>query len=253
MWISTQYAVARGAPYPLSGEKNLQLEPQEFWQAVYPAGTFDAAPAGGFRGLYPARLPDGRQIALPIRVLPGGDDRAVASLILNQASFAVADTLADTLADKARPLGAEVVVGLPTLGLVLAEALARRLGHARFVPLGTSRKFWYDEALSEPLSSVTSPDVAAKRLYLDPRMLPLLLGRRVLLVDDVVSTGSSMASALALLARAGVKPTGIAVAMRQSTRWHQRLTSAGWTGDVAAAFDTPLLRRGSDGGWRPEP
>jgi adenine/guanine phosphoribosyltransferase-like PRPP-binding protein len=229
----------------------LQLVPHDFWQSIHPAGSFDPAPAGGHHDLYPATLPDGRQIVLPIRVLPDGEDRAVASLILNQASFAVSDALADAVAAKVRPLDADIVVGLPTLGLVLAEALARRLSHSRYVPLGTSRKFWYDERLSEPLSSVTSPGTAQKRLYVDPRMLPLLQGRRVLLVDDVVSTGASMASALALLARAGVAPAGIAVAMTQSERWRARLADTGWAGGVAAAIATPLLARGRDGGWRP--
>ncbi|MBX3531405.1 MAG: phosphoribosyltransferase [Rhizobiaceae bacterium] len=232
-------------------EKNLQLAPHDFWQSIHPAGSFEPAPAQGHRDLYPATLPDGRQIVLPIRVLPGGEDRAVASLILNQASFAVADALADAVADKVRALEVEIVVGLPTLGLVLADALARRLGHSRCVPLGTSRKFWYDEQLSQPLSSVTSPGVAEKRLYVDPRMLPLLAGRRVLLVDDVVSTGSSMASALALLARTGVAPAGIAVAMTQSERWRAKLADAGWAGIVSTAIATPLLARGGDGGWRP--
>lgn len=225
------------------------FQPHDFWQEVFPAGRFDAAPSGGFRDVYPAALPDGRQIALPVRVLPGDGTRAVASLILNQASFAVADALADAVAAEVGKLGAGIVAGLPTLGLPLAEALARRLGHARFVALGMSRKFWYSEALSEPLSSVTSPGVNAKRLYLDPRMLPLLEGRRILLVDDVVSTGSSMAAGLALLARAGLAPAGIAVAMRQGELWRERLALAGWSGPVAAAISTPLLLRGDDGGW----
>lgn len=231
----------------------MQLAPHDFWQSVHSPGSFDPAPAGGHHDLYPAALPDGRQIVLPIRVLPGGEGKsegwAVASLILNQASFSVADALADAVADKVRPLAADIVVGLPTLGLVLAEALARRLGHSRYVPLGMSRKFWYDERLSEPLSSVTSPGTAQKRLYVDPRMLPLLRSRRVLLVDDVVSTGASMASALALLGRAGVAPVGIAVAMTQSGRWQARLAQAGWTGTVATAIATPLLARGEGGGW----
>ena len=60
-------------------------------------------------------------------------------------------------------------MGLPTLGLALASAVARALGHERYVPLGTSRKFWYRDELSAPLSSVTTPD-QKKTLYLDPRM-----------------------------------------------------------------------------------
>ncbi len=235
--------------------------PHEFWQTVHPAGTFDGDPADGFADFYPASLPDGRQIVLPVRVLPGGTDRAVASLILNQASFAVADALADAVAHKVRGLGAEVVVGLPTLGLTLADALARRLGHSRYVPLGTSRKFWYEEALSEPLSSITSPGTSPgtgpgtspgagqKRLYVDPRMLPLIEGRRVLLVDDVVSTGSSMAAALDLLARAGVAPCAIAVAMVQSERWRGTLADRRHASEIVSAISTPLLSRGGNGRW----
>ena len=47
---------------------------------------------------------------------------------------------AEDLAARLRPFSPEVVVGLPTLGLTLAAAVAERLGHARYVPCGTSRK-----------------------------------------------------------------------------------------------------------------
>ncbi|HUG61251.1 MAG TPA: phosphoribosyltransferase, partial [Methylomirabilota bacterium] len=194
------------------------MAPHAFWQTVEPPETWPSSPPGGHRDFYPATFPDGRQIALPIRVLPGGTDRAVASLIVNQASFAVEDALADGMAALVADAAPEVVVGVPTLGLPLAAALARRLGHTRMVALGTSRKFWYEDGLSEPLSSITSP-AHAKRLYVDPRMLPLLDGRRVAVVDDVVSTGASMASVLRLLARAGFEPAVVAVAMMQTGRW----------------------------------
>ncbi|MDT9150886.1 hypothetical protein RSW37_24460, partial [Escherichia coli] len=69
--------------------KSPMLAPHQFWQEIHAPGTFADGIAEGFADLYPATLPDGRQVALPIRVLPGGDDRAVASLIVNQASFAV--------------------------------------------------------------------------------------------------------------------------------------------------------------------
>lgn len=214
----------------------MPLAPHAFWQEIYPPRTFPDAPGTVHSGAYPAALPDGRQILLPIRVLPGDGTRAVASLIVNQASFAVEDALADAMADIWRDAGAEVVVGVPTLGLPLANALARRLGHARMVPLGTSRKFWYDDSLSEPLKSITTPG-GGKQIYLDPRMLPLIQGRRVLLVDDVVSSGSSLASVLRLLAKVDVRPVGIAVAMEQGTLWQGVLPAP-----VRGALRTPLLR-----------
>ena len=226
------------------------LAPHEFWQEVYPAGRFDAAPTGGFRHLYPAALPDGRQIALPIRVLPGDGSRAVASLILNQASFAVEDALAAPLAAMARDADPQIIVAVPTLGLSLAANVARRLGHSRLVPLGTSRKFWYDEALSEPIASITTQQT--RRVYLDPRMLSLVEGRRVAVVDDVVSTGRSMAAVLGLLARAGVRPVAVLAAMLQGSGGPAHIAArTGWRGPLLSAIPSPLLARNPDGGWDP--
>lgn len=183
------------------------------------------------------------QLLLPIRALADGA-RGVASLIVNQAGFAVLDALADRVAGQIKAHRPEVVVGVPTLGLTLAEPVARRLGHGRMVPLGTSRKFWYDEALSVELRSITTP-TGGKRLYIDPRMLPLLEGRRVAVVDDVLSTGASIASVLSLLALVGVKPVVIGTAMLQGTGWQDRVGDV----PVEGAFRTPILAR--DGaGWR---
>ena len=175
--------------------------PHEFWQQVYPPASFQLE--GRHNDRFPATLRDGRQILLPIRPLPDGK-RALASLIINQASFAVQDAIAEGLAAELSPLGPALIVGLPTLGLTVASAVARKLGHARYIPLGTSRKFWYDDDLSVPLSSITSPS-HSKRLYVDPRMLPLLENSRVALVDDVTSSGVSMAAGIALLAACGVR------------------------------------------------
>jgi adenine/guanine phosphoribosyltransferase-like PRPP-binding protein len=166
-------------------------------------------------------------------------------MILNQAAFPVLDRLADDLAIQLRPLAPDVIVGVPTLGLPLAEAVARRLGHSRLVPLGTSRKFWYDAALSEPLRSITTPN-SDRRIYLDPRMLPLLRGARVAVIDDVLSTGSSIMSVLSLLTRAGVSPAAIGTAMLQGTGWRDRLSAKQIP--VVGAIATPILRR-QDGSW----
>src|SRR5580658_9881281 len=139
------------------------MEPHEFWQTIEAPRRFDAAQSQS--GFYPAAFDDGRQVLLPIRPLADGE-HALASLILNQASFEVVDAIAADLAAKLSRLQSEIVVGLPTLGLTLASAVAQKLGHSRYVPLGTSRKFWYHEDLSVPLSSITTPQ-QAKRLYVD--------------------------------------------------------------------------------------
>lgn len=192
------------------------------------------------RERYLARMPDGSGLALPLRDL---GDFAVAGLISNQASFEVVERIADWLAQAVVPQHADVVAGLPTLGHIFAYLVARGLGHPNWVALGTTRKLWYDEALSVPLESVTSP-TAGRRLWLDPRVVARLQGRRVLLVDDVISTGSSARAAIAVLRRAGIEPTAMAVAMAQGNRWR-----AGWRPDLplVAGFATPLFVRSGDG------
>ncbi len=214
---------------------------QDFEAAAEPAPWADT---------YPAVMPDGRVLRLPIRDY---GDVGVAGLIANQASFPVVRALVGFMAAAVADLRAEVVVGLPTLGQVFAPLLAEALGHTHWVAAGYTRKRWYEERLSVPIASSTGP--VERRLWLDPRVVERLPGKRVLLVDDVISSGTSGLAGLGLLALVGVRPLALAVAMAQGDRW-----VAGWPGDVPAraGFTTPLLRR-VDGGWtrpkghQPEP
>lgn len=220
------------------------MEPHEFWQELHAPGSF---PTEGTKvGFYPVTLDDGRQLRLPIRPLSDGA-HALASLIINQASFEVLGVLADDLAAKLKAFEPDVVVGLPTLGLTLASEVARRLGHSRYVPLGTSRKFWYLDALSVPMSSITTQQ--EKRLYVDPRMLPLLQGRRVALIDDVISSGTSIIAGLSLLGASGIEPVVVGAAMLQSERWREALEKLDqkWPPRVRTAFSTPLLSKEREG------
>ncbi|WP_255571132.1 phosphoribosyltransferase [Ensifer sp. ENS12] len=224
------------------------MQPHDFWQEVYPPKSFGIQ--AGYRDFFPATLGDGRQILLPIRPLSDGR-HALASLIVNQASFAVEDALATELAAKLAAFEPDVVAGLPTLGLTLTSAIARKLGHSRYVPLGTSRKFWYVDDLSVPLSSITTPD-QKKRLYVDPRMLPLLEGRRVALIDDVISSGTSILAGLTLMEACGIEPVAIGAAMLQTERWRQPLANLApyWPERVVGVFQTPMLARSDDGTWQ---
>jgi len=213
----------------------------EFWQEFSPDDPLDGATV--FRDRYPARMPDGSYLMLPLRDL---GDRAVAGLIANQAAFAVVDRLAMWMTERVRHLQPEVVVGLPTLGHVLGAAVARALGHSNWVAPGTSRKLWYEDTLSVALSSVTAP-TTGRRMWLDPRLVGRLQGRRVLLVDDVVSTGASALSGLELLKMVDVQPVAICVAMLQTDRWRAVLPAEP---EVIGAFETPMFR-GVVGGWEP--
>ena len=219
-----------------------------YWQELTPEipARFSATPP--YRFGYPVTLPCGRVLVLPLRRLPDGH-RAVASLIANQASNLVVAVLADHMAALARALEAEVIVGLPTLGLAFASLVAERLGQSRYVPLGYSRKFWYDDALSEPVNSITSPELG-KQLRLDPNLLTLIRGKRVALVDDAISTGATAVAAVRLLQKAGVEVAGMVVAMKQTNRWEAPAAALATPLAVRAVYGCPLFQR-SDAGWVP--
>lgn len=218
------------------------------WQ---PAGAATTA-AEAYDDRYPVPLVDGSTLTLPLRALPGGE-KAIALLMSNQTSFEVEAALAPLLTELARGYGAEAVAAMPTMGLDYARLVARGLGHAQYAALGLSRKFWYDEALSEPLSSSTSPD-QRKRVYLDPALVERVAGRRVLLVDDVINTGTSAAAALRLLQRAGAQVVGLVVTLTEGHAWREVLAGFGtdWPKRVKAAGHIPLFDRRADGRWVPD-
>ncbi|MFA6264191.1 MAG: phosphoribosyltransferase [Pseudolabrys sp.] len=219
----------------------------DYWQSLTPEvpSRFSATPP--YRFGYPVRLPCGRFLILPLRRLPD-ESRAVASLIANQASNVVTAALADHMARQARALGADIIIGLPTLGLAFASLVAERLDQPRYVPLGYSRKFWYDDALSEPVTSITSPGVG-KLLRLDPNLLRLIKGRRVALVDDAISTGATAVAAVRLLQKVGVDVAGMIVAMKQTNRWEAPVSALAAPLAVHAVYGCPLFELGDEGWW----
>ncbi|OPY98095.1 phosphoribosyltransferase [Bradyrhizobium sacchari] len=219
-----------------------------YWQDLTPEVPARFPATAPYRFGYPVTLPCGRILVLPLRQLPDGDC-AVASLIANQASHLVVAALADHMATQARAFDAEIIVGLPTLGLAFASLIAERLGQKRYVPLGYSRKFWYDDALSEPVTSITSPETG-KKLRLDPNLLPLIEGRRVVLVDDAISTGTTAIAAARLLQKVGADIAGMVVAMKQTNRWQASTAALSPPLAVRAVYGCPLFQRG-EAGWVP--
>lgn len=204
-----------------------------YWQAF---GT--SPPVSPFQHDFPARMPDGRFLTMRLRPL---GEVAVADLILTQASFLVLDALADWLARALRPHRPEVLLGLPVLGYSLAAEVARRLSHPGWVPLSPG-----DERAQLGVSGAPAP-----RLRLDPLNLPQLQGRRVVLVDDVLRSGATLAQGLKLAAAAGVTPVAVAVAMTQGAAWRSALPSGV---PVVSVFATPLLTpmvMQGKAGWAP--
>ena len=69
-----------------------------------------------YREHYPVTLCNGARLHLPLQPLPDGE-RAIALLMSNQCPFEVEQELSVLLSVLAAEFSAEVIVGIPTLGL----------------------------------------------------------------------------------------------------------------------------------------
>ena len=125
--------------------------------------------------------------------------------------------LAEVLAD----LKPEVIATAATLGIPVAFEVARELGLDEVVVLQKSNKVHLAGSPYVELESITT--TGAQRLILDRARMHLVDGRRVLFIDDVVSTGSSVAAALRLLRQSGADIVGIGALFSEGVAWRERL------------------------------
>lgn len=219
---------------------------------IIPAAELPELGPAPYRDSYPVRLPDGDWADLPFLALPPDFETAIAYLCITENSFELEDRLSTAMADQVRHLAPEIVVGMPTLGMVLAASVAKKLGHPHYVPLSYSRKFWFEDELSIPVISITSP-LKPKTVFIDPRLLERLEDKRVLLVEDVISTGGTVSAELELMRRIGANVVGVATAIKETNVWQKTLGAIdpGWPGLVHAPISCPLFRKGA-GGWYPD-
>lgn len=156
-------------------------------------------------------------VETPLPLVALNESIAIALLMVIDQGIAFGERAGRALAEIARPLAPEIVVGAATLGIPVAMEVSRALGLDDYVILQKSPKIHLADALRETVKSITSHGEQA--LMLDRRSVPLLEGRRVFLVDDVASTGSSLAAMLRLLRRAGAEVAGIGVILTEGHDW----------------------------------
>lgn len=109
------------------------------------------------------------------------------------------ETAAGELAPRLASLRPAALVTPEAKSIPLAYALANRLG-LPYVVLRKSYKSYMGDALSVSTHSITTG--ARQSLYLDEKDRRLLGEAPVVLVDDVISTGSTLAAMRSLMARA---------------------------------------------------
>jgi adenine phosphoribosyltransferase len=147
------------------------------------------------------------------------------------------------LADLMRPAAPEIGVSVATMGIPLAIEASRALGLDDYVILHKTPKIHLGETWAEPVTSITTEK--PQRLRMDPARVPAVRGRRVAVVDDIISTGASTLAALRLLRRTGAEPVVIGTLMTEGSGWRSAL---GADADMVRALGSmPLFRPADDG------
>ena len=86
-------------------------------------------------------------------------------------------------------------------GIPLIHEMARQAGDARHFIARKQTKLYMGKAISVDVQSITTAGV--QKLYLTEEDASLMKGRRVLIVDDVISTGKSLEALEKLVEKAG--------------------------------------------------
>ena len=161
----------------------------------------------------------GEPTELPIVAI--NERLAISLLMVIDMGVGFGERIGKALAARLKDLKPDIVVGAATLGIPVAIEVSRHLGLDQYVIVQKSPKIHLGDALVEHVQSVTSS--GSQRLLLDRRAIPLLKGRRVLVVDDVVATGSSLAATLRLVRQAGADVVGVGVILTEGHEWKHPL------------------------------
>lgn len=112
------------------------------------------------------------------------------------------------LAEKAgyelsKKVDADIILTAEAKGIELAHEIARNLEEKSFIVARKSEKSYMHNPINVEVNSITTANT--QKLYLDSKDAEKIKGKRVDLVDDVISTGESMSALEALVEKAGGK------------------------------------------------
>ena len=173
----------------------------------------------GGRGVYAVEI-DGLKRDFPLfEVAPG-----VRIAIFNM----LGDTEVVMVASKALaerfPADAEVLLTAEVKSIPLAYQLSVDTG-LPYVVARKARKVYMGDAACEEVLSITTGTM--QTLWLDEKDLSVLRGRRVVIVDDVISTGSTLEGLRRLVHRAGGEVAAVAAVFTEGN------DPAKWEGVIA--------------------
>ena len=95
----------------------------------------------------------------------------------------------------------DYIITAEAKGIPLAHEMARQAGDAKYILARKGPKLYMRDIFSVTVNSITT--AKEQKLYLDGADAKLMEGKRILIVDDVISTGESLKALEALVEKAG--------------------------------------------------
>jgi adenine/guanine phosphoribosyltransferase-like PRPP-binding protein len=183
-----------------------------------------------------------QRVDLPLVAL--NDNLALALLITVDMGVEFMSQAGRELAEILRPYNVDIVATVATMGIPVAVEVTRHLGLDQYVILHKTPKIHLADAVSETVRSITTD--AEQRLLFDRARIKDVEGKRVAIVDDVISTGASTGTALRLLRGVGAEVVVIGTLVTEASLWR---TSLGDDAQMVRALGSiPVFRPDGSGG-----
>ena len=95
----------------------------------------------------------------------------------------------------------DYIITAEAKGIPLAHEMARQAGNAKYILARKGPKLYMRDIFEVTVNSITT--AKEQHLYLDGADAALMKGKKILIVDDVISTGESLSALEALVEKAG--------------------------------------------------
>ena len=125
----------------------------------------------------------------------------------------------------------DYIITAEAKGIPLAHEMARQHGDSKYLLARKATKLYMTDVFGVEVRSITTDRV--QHLYIDGSDAELMKGKRILVVDDVISTGESLSALEALIEKAGGNIVGRMAILTEGDAVHR--------GDISYLEELPLF------------
>ena len=114
----------------------------------------------------------------------------------------------------------DYIITAEAKGIPLAHEMARQAGDKKYILARKGPKLYMRDLFSVSVNSITT--AKEQKLYLDGADAALMKGKKILIVDDVISTGESLHALEALVEKAGGEICGRMAILAEGDAQHRK-------------------------------